>query len=161
MARWLHRHLAEGLSGDALVETTFIGRRGHTCEARTYLEVARAGVQCARLDRKEQDPAGRMADDAKPGFSLPRLPLRTGILALIAVQSVDGLSRDLPSLATSSPDARETSTAARASSSVSSPTSSRLSSNSSSAVRSRSRSLAVSAWAWATCAVMSRRRTGS
>ena len=38
VARWLHRHLAEGLSGDALVESAFIGRRGHACEARTIRE---------------------------------------------------------------------------------------------------------------------------
>ena len=63
-ARWVDAHLHEGLSGEHLVDPTFIGRRGHECETRTYLAVAKLGLQSARLDRREEDPIGRMARDA-------------------------------------------------------------------------------------------------
>ena len=64
LARWLHTHMAAGLSDpNAHVDMTFVGRRSHTHEARSYLAVTKAGVACAKLDRKEQDPVGRMAED--------------------------------------------------------------------------------------------------
>ena len=64
VARWVHRHLAGGLSdAGKLVDPVFVGRRAHACESRAYVEVAKAGIQCAKLDRKEEDPVGRMAAD--------------------------------------------------------------------------------------------------
>ena len=65
LARWLHTHLAEGLSNpDAHVDMTYVGRRAHSVEARSYLAVTKAGIVCAKLDRKEEDPVGRMAQDS-------------------------------------------------------------------------------------------------
>ena len=48
VARWLHGHMAEGLSGDALVESTFIGRRGHACEAACRWPIASLVAQSTR-----------------------------------------------------------------------------------------------------------------
>ena len=65
LARWLHTHLAEGLSNpDAHIDMTYVGRRAHSVEARSYLAVTKAGVVCAKLGQKEEDPVGRMAQDS-------------------------------------------------------------------------------------------------
>lgn len=64
LARWVHLALERGLSGAQMVDSTFVGRRGHPCEARTFAAVTRMGVTCAKLDAKEADPVGRMASDA-------------------------------------------------------------------------------------------------
>ena len=32
IARWLHLEMENGLSGDQMLDSTFIGRRGHACE---------------------------------------------------------------------------------------------------------------------------------
>ena len=65
LARWTHLELRAGLSESYSIDGTFIGRRGHPSESRTYAEVARAGLKCAALDRKELDPVGRMAGDVE------------------------------------------------------------------------------------------------
>ena len=57
--------MASGLSGTQLCDSTFIGRRGHACEARTWAAVAKAGIACKKLERGEDDPVGRMADDTE------------------------------------------------------------------------------------------------
>ena len=64
LARHVHSTLACGLRDTQLLDHTFIGRRGHTSESRTYAKVARAGLRCAPLDRREDDPMGRMVHDS-------------------------------------------------------------------------------------------------
>ena len=64
LGRHVHSTLARGLRDTQLLDHTFIGRLGHTSESRTYAEVARAGQRCAPLDRREDDPMGRMVHDS-------------------------------------------------------------------------------------------------
>ena len=43
-ASWVHERLAEGRPGEYLLDKTFVGRRGHGTESRTFAAVARAAM---------------------------------------------------------------------------------------------------------------------
>ena len=64
IARWVHMHLNNGLRG-MYVDAALLGRRWHPGDAQSYAEVAKAVYQCLPLNRKEGDPASRMAEDAQ------------------------------------------------------------------------------------------------
>ena len=63
LARWLHVHLRSTTSDRPCIDATYIGRRGHESETRTWAAVTRAGVMSERLKREEEDPVGRMEAD--------------------------------------------------------------------------------------------------
>ena len=63
IARWMHSEMIQGLSGKQIIDKTFIGRRGHMCETKTYAEILKLGVQSEKLDRNEEEPVERMARD--------------------------------------------------------------------------------------------------
>ena len=60
--RWVHTQMMEGAK-HVLLDTTFIGRRGHTCESATYAAVTKLGLKCDKLSCKESEPVERMAMD--------------------------------------------------------------------------------------------------
>ena len=63
LARWLHVHLRSTTSDRPCIDDTYIGRRGHETETRSWAEVTRAGVRCKKLERGEPDPVERMERD--------------------------------------------------------------------------------------------------
>jgi hypothetical protein len=70
MSRWVHAELARTLSADSglLIDRSFIGRRGHKLEARSWAELAKAFLRSGRLDRDEDDPVTRLThDNARTG----------------------------------------------------------------------------------------------
>ena len=62
-ARWTHVELNHGLRHQ-YVDQTFIGRRGHANESKSFAEATRLAYTCAKLDAKEAGPADRMAEDS-------------------------------------------------------------------------------------------------
>ena len=64
--RWVHAEMARTLSADSelIIDRSFIGRRAHKLEARSWPELTAAFLRSARLDRKEDDPrVSRLAGD--------------------------------------------------------------------------------------------------
>ena len=64
-ARWTHTEMNRGLRNQ-YVDATFIGRRGHASESRSFAEAARLAYTytCAKLDAQESDPVDRMSADS-------------------------------------------------------------------------------------------------
>ena len=65
LSHWVHAELARTLDAGhgLLIDASYIGRRGHAKEARSWVELTTQFTRCARLEREEEDPTTRMALD--------------------------------------------------------------------------------------------------
>ena len=81
VARWVHKELAGERGDDLVVDPAFVGRRWHTGETKSWAEVTRLGLACAKLDREEEEPVERMEADRQRVYlhSLARVGRSAGV----------------------------------------------------------------------------------